>query len=860
MAHLVDTAAVASALVDRWVPSRLLDDPTREAVVAAAGLHDLGKAGPVFQGQLMARRRDSRFADHLAGLSTAGLGCPGPVLSGVRLAAGEEQALLRRHEVLSAAILAGRVEDAGAEGLAALVAGHHGCWRLPFDDYGAVPVALEAVRSDPGWSAWHRDAIAVIEGLVGGAGTSAVDPVVVPVAAGVVVVADWLASHLADVDPSGVEGADGDWEVWFERRVGDAHRLVEDLLGVPVRPAGSVEDILGVPSLRPVQQAVSASTARGLRLVMAPTGEGKTEAAFGRWLAHHAGAGSGLLFALPTMATTDAMLERVRPLFADTDARGALAHGRSILNGFNRPAGPLHGSVHNGPGGLSPSWWFNGRGRQVLAPVTVCTVDQVLLSVLAHRHNFVRLLGVFSKMVVVDEVHTFDPYMSGLLERFLRWAGRFGVDVVLMSATLPAERQRTYVEAYADGPAGLPAAVYPSVVTCTGGVVDVSPVAMSRPARTVVIDRMSFGGPDDIARYVAGVVAAHPDAKVGVILNTVGRVQQVATALHALLGCSGTHADGRCGTLWTAHSRFPAAVRSRQTAAMLGEFGPDSTTGAAVLVATQVVEMSLDIDLDLLITDLCPAPSLVQRIGRLHRHTHDPAVRRRPGGMRHPRVVLVTPDPWPDGPAGWLPYPAPVIGATWEHGLGGGAVNELVVPNDVQAFVDRSHLPVTALYGPEGEGLADELVTHLLGESAKAQRAGRAAIPTPEAMTSRTAAALEKFANAEVDGLRLSTRWDDTPTALVLLHNPDGPPGASTNGVWGGPIPSAPGYDEQAELLGCTVTISGRQAFDVTPRDDIGRPSPGRWDGTLLHDVVPLPLPSPDWDPDPLTGLTRRDQ
>jgi CRISPR-associated helicase Cas3 len=383
----------------------------------------------------------------------------------------------------------------------------------------------------------------------------------------------------------------------------------------------------------------------GLTVVMVPMGEGKTEAALGHWMSS-APPGQGLYFALPTMATADAMFDRVRNFFTHTEdpVLGTLAHGRSVLNAFYQTPYRDPELTNDSSGGLVPQDWFTGRHRALLSPITVGTIDQLLAGALRHRYNFLRMLGAATKTVVLDEVHTYDPYMSELLCGFLEWAGWLNIDVVLLSATLPARRLAEYLNAYHAGSGHqetitAPAA-YPSVVRLIAGALSTDDLSEELSGRETTVNIHWVGGPvkkvwETAAMEAESALTQFPTAKIGLILNTVAGAQQAAARLVAL---------GLPTSLL--HARMSANERFRRTEQAIADFGKKSTTGPAILVATQVVEASIDLDFDILITEICPATSLLQRSGRVWRHNLSGGDRRdRPPGLPAPRVVVVFPDP-----------------------------------------------------------------------------------------------------------------------------------------------------------------------------------------------------------------------
>jgi CRISPR-associated endonuclease/helicase Cas3 len=409
-------------------------------------------------------------------------------------------------------------------------------------------------------------------------------------------------------------------------------------------------------------EAAIAQSEPGMIVVEAPMGEGKTEAALlaAEILAARTGA-AGCVVALPTRATTDAMFSRVLawmrriPALA-TDTSVTLAHGNASLNDSFR--GLLAGGHVRAIGGWDAKEgeegvrevgiahrWLRGRKKGLLAQFVIATVDQVLFAGLKSRHLMLRHLGLAGKVVIVDEVHAYDVFMSRYLDRVLHWLGAYGTPVVLLSATLPPARRADLVNAYTSGQAGVrgrraarvglePKSGYP-VVSATG----MSPrsVVASRPSRDVVLERLD----DDLDVLIAKLRTELADGGCAVVVrNTVRRVQATAERLSVEFGAEHVTAT---------HSRFLACDRARLDAELLRRFGPPTPSvqrpAVHIVVASQVVEQSLDVDFDLMVTDLAPVDLVLQRIGRLHRHD-----RPRPPRLRRARCVLVGVEDWAAAP------------------------------------------------------------------------------------------------------------------------------------------------------------------------------------------------------------------
>ncbi len=360
-------------------------------------------------------------------------------------------------------------------------------------------------------------------------------------------------------------------------------------------------------------------------------GEGKTEAALvaAELLARRFGA-HGVFVGLPTQATTDAMFNRVKKWLAEVQPGAALglSHGKSVVNAEYAGLERWHATevgVDCGCDVYSPSQWFTGRKRLLLSPHVVGTIDNILLAGAQVKHVALHHLAFAQKVVVLDEVHAADIYMSEFLERALEWLGASQVPVVLLSATLPASIRQRLIRAYTgqthDVGNGYPQITIANSTTTT---IYTPAATATKTIQFEVLDEPGLGAWDTTS--AGNSVAALLNERLSdggcalIIRNTVGRAQTLYARLQAAFP------DDQVLLL---HSRFTAGDRAAHTEELLGLLG-DTSKGAirphrVIVVATQVAEQSLDIDADLLVTDLCPIDLLLQRAGRLHRHTaNDP--------------------------------------------------------------------------------------------------------------------------------------------------------------------------------------------------------------------------------------------
>lgn len=456
--------------------------------------------------------------------------------------------------------------------------------------------------------------------------------------AGFCSVCDWLGSNTEYFPYAGLPT--GSLEAYFKDREKRARRALMEsgLLEKPLSHGG-----FGAlfPEHRPrgVQTVTDALPLEpGLTIIEAPTGSGKTEAALAyasRLLSD--GEAESIIFALPTQATANAMLTRLENVAARLFPSGAnvvLAHGKAAFNpGFidlKRSAQPSTAQGETEALVQCARWLATSRKRVFLGQIGVCTIDQVLLSVLPVRHNFVRAFGVQKSVLIVDEVHAYDTYMYGLLSAVLQRQRCAGGSAVLLSATLPASTRRDFISSWGASHDDGEVAAYPLLTHASGEVrtYGLSPGDMP-PGRVVsALLRPSAGLLPDKTFLDQVTAAAMRGAQVAVICNLVADAQKIYLDL-----VSKGNVPVRLF-----HSRFRFMDRQEIEEEVVRLYGKKGKrNGGSILVATQVIEQSLDLDFDWMVTQICPVDLLFQRLGRLHRHE-----RTRPEGHETPRVTVLT--------------------------------------------------------------------------------------------------------------------------------------------------------------------------------------------------------------------------
>lgn len=609
--------------------------------------------------------------------------------------------------------------------------------------------------------------------------------------AGFAVVCDWIGSNprwfrVGDVPSQ-------DLPTYWESALQRARTAIKEsgLMPAAIAPPESMASMFKHDAT-PLQSALEAwSPSPGANLVMIEdtTGAGKTEASL---LAAHrvmaVGGAEGFYFALPTQATANAMFKRVqfgaRCMFADPDSASlVLAHGgRVATRAFREDA--LHKLAEAPPGTRDEgilqcaAWLADSRKKAFLAHLGVGTIDQALLGVLRVKHQSMRLFGLTSRVLIVDEVHAYDPYATLLLERLITFHAGSGCSIILLSATMPQSLRQRLGRAFAagagrEGPA-LSSTSYPLLTTIsTHGDAEIPVGSRSGSERTISIRFVHDAG--DVLQTIRQ--AAAQGQCVCWIRNTVAEALEAWDALRD---------DG--AVLF--HARFTEGDRSRIEAEVLAWAGVDSTPQqrrGRILIATQVVEQSLDVDFDVLITDLAPIDLLIQRAGRLQRHQG----RARPGNP--PTTLHVFAPAWsPDPDESWVRDWSPGTSAVYpDHGrlwLSCEALRRtgtIRVPAMLRGLVDHVYGDAAAKGLPAGltksthraeqESLADSSHARLhVLPLADGYRARDAAWDDPDRARTRAGeASVDLYLATRRDGQLIPLnssegRWEDARVRITL--------------------------------------------------------------------------------------------
>ena len=445
-------------------------------------------------------------------------------------------------------------------------------------------------------------------------------------------------------------------------------------------------------------------------LLEAPMGEGKTEAGIFAAIQMAKQWGKcGFYIGLPTAATSNQMVGRMRTLLKLHQLPNSVRLLHSMAWLVDRDDAQPWPKFKTEEERYAASWLLPVR-RGLLSSYTVGTVDQAMMSVLLVKYGVLRLLGLAEKALVIDELHSYDVYMSEILQRLLEWCKALEIPVVLLSATLPPEKKTQMLSTYTDRPIQ---PCYPSITAVTeSGNVIVRPVSRTEKRQTVSIELCPIlHQTEQIAETAVKMV--RDGGCLCILLNTVQQAQETYQAIKA---------KGFDGELLLFHARFPAGQREQIEQRCIRLFGKEKAARPrkAILVATQVVEQSLDVDFDVMMTSIAPIDLLLQRLGREFRHEDTP----RPPHFTVPRFYVLIPSEMGKFETDGYVYPECLLQQSI-HLL--EERSEIRIPEDLPTLVEQGYNPEAAL--PEE---LDFWINHLMEDQVKAAASGIYIINIPE--------------------------------------------------------------------------------------------------------------------------------
>ncbi len=681
--HSLDTAETIKYLAFEWLPESVFEllakacgtkDNLISLLTFCGAVHDIGKLTPLFQSRISAF---SHFS-HISKFTT------------IPNVQKFTQANHTSHALAGEAIL---LQYGCPPGIASIIGAHHG---VPISDDAEQNICdypENYFASDE--SFWSNAYQRWIDFSLDISGFESIDDIpTIPVSyqlliSGLLIMADWIASNTSyfPLIPTDSYGSLSDYPKRAELAWHNAALSApwHSMASFGINDDDFFERFGFYPNItqREILDTVTESTSPGIYIMEAPMGIGKTEAALAssEILAAHFGSG-GIFFGMPTQSTSNGIFPRLEKwassLSDDEQALHSirLAHSAAELNDDYRElfTGCTELDTDNEKS-LIVHEWFSGRKQVMLSEFVIGTIDQLLLSALKRKHVMLRHIGLAGKVVIIDECHAYDAYMSQYLDMILRWLGEYEVPVIILSATLPAKRRVELISAYLN--TAHIQAIEPE------NSLDY-PILTFTDKKTVHQKALSFDSSEknvDLIKITQNEIVSHIHKVIdcggcaGIIVNTVKKAQSLAKELHE---------EFPNNEVLLFHAQFTTTDRADKEKQILQRVGKASTADSRrglIIIGTQVLEQSLDIDFDLMISELCPMDLLLQRLGRLQRH-----IRTRPRQLQN-AVCLVL-----DEPDGSFDEGSRAVYGDWLLMRTRALIpSKLTLPNDIPKLVQSAY-------------------------------------------------------------------------------------------------------------------------------------------------------------------------
>lgn len=696
--HCLIVGKVAERLLSYVIPEALKREVPQSAGLIAA-CHDIGKVSPYFYQKIC---RACTSSENVL-----------PEMEGVDLSA---ESLWGGHAGVGQLTLS---EMGVPKYIPDIVGQHHG--------YSPALAQYRAVDEVFGGKEWNEQRIELVRRL-----EDELKQKWEPVAslamarylAGLTTVSDWIGSGKNFEDPL------EPWEQHVDRALEEAGFIPFELIS-----GLSFEDVFGFAPYRTQSTLIEHIEGPGVYVLEAPMGLGKTEAAlYCAYSLLDKGTASGIYFALPTQLTSNKIYERfssflARILKQGSKHRSLLLHSKSWL-----------ADTSMGEDGKPGGSWFNSSKRGLLAPFAVGTLDQALMAAMNVKHGFVRAFGLAGKVLILDEVHTYDAYTGSLLDALIQLSRELHCTVVILSATLNKERRELLLGS------SVKSNEYPLITACRN---DESILEVSTTSeRSIEVGILTTG--DEQAAVEEALKRAEEGSQVLWIENSVADAQ----GKYRQIGARAVECGVECGLL---HSRFMVADRESIETKWVDLFGKKgwgtrSLTGR-ILVGTQVLEQSLDIDADFIVTRFAPSDMLLQRLGRLWRHADTPRARGASceAWILAPKLEQAVESPTETfGPTAFV-YSPYVLCRSLEVWTG---LRSVKLPEDVRSLIEKTYS------NREEEPLMKKWLTEL--DEGSKKRKGRKALR-------RLAAAGLSQQGKTLPERKAQTRYSEVESCEVLL-------------------------------------------------------------------------------------------
>ena len=546
---------------------------------------------------------------------------------------------------------------------------------------------------------------------------------------------------------------------------------------------------------------IQAANRRGVYTLEAPMGMGKTEAAlFAAYQMLEKEQATGIYFALPTMLTSNKIWERMNNFLAvildesSVHKKSLLVHSLAWLAAGNMGADAEPGQA-----------WFNSGKRGILAPFAVGTLDQALMAVLNVKHNFVRTLGLMGKVVILDEIHSYDSYTGTILDELVTTLKQLKCTVIILSATLTGERKNKILAGNIADINEYKKMPYPLITSLPEGAQKAEEIpAGSSENNTVIIKTLN----NHEQAIEEALLRAERNEQVLWIENTVSAAQDI----FKILSSRASEMSIKCGLV---HSRFIKKQREKNETLWVQLYGKEGKLQrkeqGRILIGTQVLEQSLDIDADFLITRLCPSDMLLQRMGRLWRHKDNDSLRpekaRRETWIIAPdyKKTLTEKDAFEESALVYAPYILLRTLEIWKE------KKEAVIPGQIREIIENTYSErndegLAARYKQELENKRDELKGKALAGISK----GLKTLPD-----NNTGTRYSEIDNTDVLLLKSIDYTDNE----VILHFLDGSSLALPKAR--GKIKPSERRKYSAQIIMNTVSVSEKKAPDFIAKDKL---------------------------------------
>lgn len=502
--------------------------------------------------------------------------------------------------------------------------------------------------------------------------------------AGLTVISDWLGSN-EQFFPFCSQPMPLD-EYWHNHAMLKAEKAIATLpTASPITPFSDIRNLFPfIEKPTPLQQQALtcqfSDNGAELFIMEDVTGAGKTEASM--ILAHRlmtAKKAQGIYIGLPTQATANAIYQRTAQVYeqlylADSHPSLVLAHGSSYMNPHFTQTILNHDEIsqqkypkgEQSVSGECNEWFVDTRKKSLLAEVGVGTLDQALMAIMPFKHQSLRLLGLRHKLLILDEVHAYDSYMVKLLENLLHYHALQGGSAIILTATLPYFLREKLLNAFYQGLTGNKQLLdlkqslsFPLMTQLNlNGLVEKTIETRPEVKRKVNIDWIN--------NIEAGIDKISKAIQQGKIICWIKNSVQDAISLYQQIQLN-LQLDHTQILLF--HSRFAYCDRldiEEKTLQWAGKTSNHQIRAGKVIIATQVIEQSLDLDFDEMISDIAPIDLMIQRAGRLQRH-----IRNQQGDIKlydsknklkdernAPTLIVLAPDWQAEPNANWLDEPA----------------------------------------------------------------------------------------------------------------------------------------------------------------------------------------------------------